>query len=196
MRRSNDSDCNWQRLQLFFKMAAWLALAFCWSTRNFSLSKLRSWGFTSLSARYVFSGIVSYQCVFFRLAVLRECAGFCELKMDPRFAGCRRWQTERARAHSHNQLSVHARASVFSSSPTDALRFPVLFVYIVLIGVWRVALARCRWFLLEFRAYVSNETKPLSRARKRVQSNVRASPWSKWHFAYCMIVQFSNFIDM
>lgn len=94
MRRSNDSDCNWQRLQLFFKMAAWLALAFCWSTRNFSLSKFRPWGFTPVSPRYVFYGIISYQCVFFRLAVLRECAGFCALNMDPRFAGCRRWRTE------------------------------------------------------------------------------------------------------
>lgn len=106
MRRSNDSDCNWQRLQLFFKMAAWLALAFCWTTRNFSLSKLRSWGFISVSARYVFTGIISYQCGFFRLVVFGECMRFCELNMDPRFAGCRRWQT-RARAHTTNSVSTH-----------------------------------------------------------------------------------------
>lgn len=33
---------------------------------------------------------------------------------------------------SHNQLSVHARASVFSSSPVDAIIFPSLFVDVVL----------------------------------------------------------------
>lgn len=67
---------------------------------------------------------------------------------------------------------------------------------IVLRGAWCVALLRCRWFVLEFNAYVGNETKPLSRVRKRIESNVHASPWSKWYFADCMTVQFSNFIDM
>lgn len=122
MRRSNDSDCNWQRLQLVFKMAAWLALAFCWTTRNFSLSKLRSQGFTSVSTRYVFSGIISYQWVFSRLAVLRECAGFCELKMDPRFAGCRRWQTEGL------ELTQPTLSLALS---THALRFLVLLQHMV-----------------------------------------------------------------
>lgn len=145
MRRSNDSDCNWQRLQLFFKMAAWLALAFCWSTRNFSLSKLPSWGFTSLSDRYVFSRIISYQCVFPTAGVLRGCAVFCGSRGLLDAAADR---PKRARAQSHNQLCVHARASVFSSSPTHARVFPGLFVYVVLSGVCRAAVACSRCFLL------------------------------------------------
>lgn len=143
MRRSNDSDCNWQRLQLVFKMAAWFALAFCWSTRNFSLSKLRSWGFTSVSARYVFSRIISYQCVFLQTYCFAWMCGFfvsltwIRVLLD---AAADRQKD----SSSHNQLSVPARALVFSSSPKYVLIFPTLFVHIVLRGVCCVALACCR----------------------------------------------------